>query len=67
VELRELNKSAIDDVLAYKNLLSYTKYPKEKKKKIKKILDSLLTELFSLREKCKLNLEKLDDLEKRVF
>jgi len=67
IELRELNNSAIDDVLAYKNLLSYTQYPKNKKIKIKKILDNVLTELFSLRTKCKSNLMKLDDLEKRIF
>jgi len=66
VELKELNNSAIDDVLAYKNLLSYTKYPKDKKKEIEKVLDSVLTELFSLREKCKINLDKLNDLQKRI-
>ena len=66
VELKELNNSAIDDVLAYKNLLSYTKYPKDKKKEIEEVLDGVLTELFSLRKKCKINLDKLDDLEKRI-
>jgi len=66
VALKELNNSAIDDVLAYKNLLSYTKYPKDKKKEIEEVLDGVLTELFSLRKKCKINLDKLDDLEKRI-
>jgi hypothetical protein len=67
IKLKKLNNSVIDDVLAYKNLLSYTKYPEEKKKEIKKILDNVLLELFALRGKCKLNLEKLNDLEQRIF
>jgi len=65
--LKALNNGTIDDILEYKNLLSYSKYPDEKKQEVKKRLDAVLTELFSLRKKCKENLTQLDNLEKRIF
>jgi len=62
---KQLNDSAIDDVLVYNNLVSYTKYSVEKKKEVENTLDSVLTNLFNLRETCNENLEKLNALEER--
>ena len=65
LNFKELNDSAIDDILVYNNLVSYTKYTAEKKKEMENALDSVLTNLFHLRKTCNENLEKLDALEER--
>jgi len=65
LNFKELNDSAIDDILVYNNLVSYTKYSTEKKKEMENTLDSVLTNLFHLRKTCNENLEKLNTLEER--
>lgn len=65
-KLQVINNNAIDDALSYQNLLSYTSYSKEKKEKIESSVDSVLTSLFSLRKKCKINLAKLDQLKRKI-
>ena len=65
LNFKTLNDSAIDDVLIYNNLVSYTKYTEERKKEVEATLDSVLTNLFTLRKICNKNLEKLTALEER--
>jgi uncharacterized protein YcfJ len=66
LSFKQLNDSAIDDILLYNNLVSYTQYTKERKKEVEGTLDNVLTNLFHLRKTCNENLEKLNNLEERL-